>query len=191
MKGQKGFNPFSSWKNPKAFTLIEILIVLFLLGFLFTFAAQRFVKRDRRVKKTFHQFIRLNNRLVFASKIHNKEYRLVILLDKEGMEQYWVEKKQPGAVPKDQDDEEKKISPYFIDESFYAEPEVIPSFLQILKIESPAWEKEKTEGLAYIYYHPKGLAQETRIYFLRSDNSAEWTLYLDPVAKSFQIQSHP
>ena len=173
-------------KSSKAFSLIEILVVLFILAFVFTWAGQRFTNKSRAIKSTFNKLIRLNSRLILISKLHNKEYRLVLQLNEEGPEQYWVEKRQPKAIQKDQDDIESDLSSFVIDEYFYSKPQKIPSLLQITKVES-SWEPEKTKGLAYIYYYPKGLAQETSLYFLRTDNKAEWTLYLDPIGKNFQI----
>ena len=173
--------------NTSAFSLIEILVVLFILAFLFTFTAQRFTRKDRNIKNAFNKLIRLNSRLVMTSKFHNKEYRLVLQLNKEGPEQYWVEKKQPKAMQENQSDKKPPLSPFFMDEYFYSEPQILPSLLQIAKVESAILKKERTEGLVYIYYYPKGLAQETRLYFVRADNQAEWVLYLDPVAKNFQL----
>ena len=187
MTTRKNNIPFFLWKSSKAFSLIEILVVLFILAFLIAITTKRFTGKDRKIKSAFNKLIRLNSRLVIVSKIHKKEYRLVIQLNKEGPEQYWVEKKRPKTVQREQSNREPNLSPFFIDESFYPEPQALPPLLQITKIESSAWKKGKTEGLAYIYYYPKGLAQETSIYFLRPDNRAEWTLYLDPVAKNFQI----
>ena len=132
--------------------------------------------------------IQLNNRLVMASKLHNKTYRMGILLDPKGPEQYWVEKKgYAQAQPSQSDSDGQPSSSFFIDEAFYPEPEKLQPLLDIVKIKSTSWEKDKTEGLVYIYYRPKGLAQETSLFFLRSDNRAEWELYLDPVEKSFRV----
>lgn len=187
LKVKKRNIPFFLWRSSKAFSLIEILVVLFIIAFLFTLAIQSVVRKDKKIKNAFHKLIRLNNRLVTVSKLYNKEYRLVMQLNKEGPEQYWVEKKQPKIIQKSRTDKDPNASPFFIDESFYPKPQALPPLLQIIKVESSSWKTEKTEGLVYIYYYPKGLAQETSIYFFRPDNRAEWTLYLDPVTKNFQV----
>ena len=74
-----------------------------------------------------------------------------------------------------------------MDDSFYSAPVKIPGLLDIVKIESPSWQEDKTEGPVYIYYYPKGLAQEISIHFLRKDGRGRWILYLDPVTKNIQI----
>ena len=82
--------------------------------------------------------------------------------------------------------EEEQLD-FVLDEAFYSKPEVIFPLLSVTKVESSVWEEDKTEGVVYIYYYPKGLAQETAIQFLRLDNQGHWTLYLDPVTKNFHV----
>ena len=192
LKPQKKMSSFL--KSSKAFSLIEILIVLSIIAFVFVFAAQKFSRKEQRISNQFDKLIRLNRRLVTVSKLHNKTYRLAIQLDNKGPEQYWVEKKQTGQTKeklskKNQTNEEaeKQTDDFFIDDSFYSQPEILSPLLSVTKVESPVWEKYKTKGLVYIYYYPKGLAQETNIQLLRSDNQATWTLYLDPATKNLQI----
>ena len=174
------------FKTSKAFSLIEILFVLLIIAFIFALASQKLIRKGKKVKTTFDKMIRLNKRLVILSKLHNQTYRWVIKLDPEGKEQYWVEKKQTRKK-KGTGGGKNLDSHFFMDKSFYPEPESIPSILNITKVESPFWAKAKTKGLIYIYYYPQGLAQETRFYFTRPDNQAVWTLYLDPASKNIQV----
>ena len=188
-------------KSPKAFSLIEILLVLFILAFVFAFVSQRFSRRDQKINRAFDKLVRLNRRLVTLSKLHNQTYRWVIQLDSEGPEKYWVEKKQEGKRGEQspdllkwpteaQEKENQSLSQdldFAVDNSFYSEPEIITPFLEITKVESSQWKEDKTEGLVYIYYYPKGLAQEAAIQFFRPDNQGSWTLYLDSVTKNLQI----
>ena len=189
------------FKSSKAFSLIEILLVLFILAFVFVFVSQRFSRKDQKIKSTFDKLVRLNRRLVTLSKLHNQTYRWVIQLDSEGPEKYWVEKKQEGKMDDQfldwakgqtttQEKEDQSASQeldFAVDDSFYSEPEIITPFLEITKAESSLWEGDRTKGLVYIYYYPKGLAQETTIQFFRPDNQGSWTLYLDPATKNFQV----
>ena len=168
-----------------------------MIAFVFTFVSRSIVRRGQTVKSTFEKLVRLNRRLVILSKLHNKTYRLAIQLNTEGPEQYWVEKKRgkqnnlsfsdsTGASIEEEEREEQDLE-FVLDEAFYSEPEVVFPLLSITKVESSVWEEDKTEGVVYIYYYPKGLAQETAVQFLRLDNQGRWTLYLDPVTKNFYI----
>ncbi|MCZ0933057.1 MAG: prepilin-type N-terminal cleavage/methylation domain-containing protein [Oligoflexia bacterium] len=168
-------------KAEKAFSLIEMLLVLFIIGLLFTVTSQKFYNKGHKVRTVFDRLARLNNRLVSVSTLHNKTYRLVIQLNTEKKDQYWVEKKQ--AI-NESEEEEKTDSVFQIDNSFYSEPQNIPSLLDMTKIETKGSAKE--EGKVYIYYYPSALAQSAKIYFLRPDNQGTWTLYLDPVTKKLK-----
>ena len=175
--------------SEKAFSLLEFLVVLFIIAFVFTSISRRVIRLEPRVRATFEKLIRLNRRLVIASKLHSKTYRLAIQLDKEGPEQYWVEKreKEPSSSEESDKKEKDQKTDFILDDSFYSRPEVIPSFLSIVEMESPVWKENKTEGVVYIYYYPKGLIQYVSIRFLRPDNQGRWTLSLDPVTKNFNL----
>ena len=186
---------FFSSKDSKAFSLIEILLVVSIISFFFLFALQKFSNQKKKIHTTFEKLVRLNRRLITSSKLFNKTYRLVIQLDDQKPETYWVEKKQaPQKIgnsakkrslrKKDTDNQNQDFTK---DDSFFSKPAIIPPLLNITQIESPTWKKNKTEGLVYIYYYPKGFAQETAIQFLRTDNQARWTLYLDPVSKELRV----
>ena len=179
-------------RSSKAFSLIEILLVLFILAFVMAFAAQRLYRPQKKVREAFNKMIRLNRRLATLSQLHGQTYRWALQLNKEGPDQYWVEKKQKQAKALKRSGAELeplKTSPqsseFAMDKSFYPEPETLPAFLDMAEWESAS--EAKTEGLAYIYYYPKGLAQETAIHLIRPDNQGRWTLYLDPVSKSIQL----
>lgn len=182
-------------KASRAFSLLEILIVLLIIAFVFTFVSRNFIRRGQTVKSAFENLVRLNRRLVVLSKLHSKTYRLAIQLNAEGPEQYWVEKKiRSQSSINFTDDagtstegEERGQPDFVLDEAFYSEPEIIFPLLSITKVESSVWKEDKIKGVVYIYYYPKGLAQETAIQFLRLDNQGRWTLYLDPVTKNFHI----
>lgn len=185
-------NRVLSFFSSKAFSLIEILVVLLILAFIFSFIAQRISRKDEKIRTVFEKLIRLNRRLVNLSQLHNQTYRWVIQINSEGPESYWVEKKQIQNQISEQSAEQKEDgettkSRFYLDDSFYPEPKNIHPLLNITKVDSSLWEGSKTEGLVYIYYYPKGLAQETSIQFFRTDNQAEWTLYLDPITKNLRI----
>lgn len=186
-------------KTSKAFSLIEILIVLFILAFVLALTSQRLGRKKQKVQAVFETFTRLNRRLTSASKLHHKTYRWVIQLNSKEADQYWVEKKQTAKNkpislnenPETQEviepELENENAGFVIEDSFYHEPKLIPPFLDIIKVESSVWEEDYTEGLVYIYYYPKGLAQETAIQFFRPDNQGQWTLYLDPITKEIHV----
>ena len=173
-------------KAKKAFSLIETLMVIFIIAILFRFVSQRLYNKGQKVKSAFDKIIRLNNRLVTVSTLHGRSYRLVFQLSAENTDQYWVEKKQVGSKTENKEEgQEKQDNAFQIDPSFYSEPQSLPAILDITKIETKNSSKET--GQLYIYYYPSALAQSAKIYFLRPDNQGRWVLYLDPVTKKLQV----
>ncbi len=177
--------PFSKTQS-KAFSLIELLLVLFILVFVFAFVSKRFFRKEEKVRTAFDKLARLNRRLVLQSQMNNQTYRWVIDLKSDGPEQYWVEKQQIKS-PQATEDEEKPSSGFVVDRRFFPEPEIITPLLDISRVESTLLEEAQTEGQVYIYYYPKGLAQETALHFYRPDNQAVWTLHLNPATKSLEL----
>jgi len=171
-----------SLKSKTAFTLLEILVVLVILVFIFQIASRRLFAKDTKINNTFKDLIHLNRRLAVSSKLHRKVYRLVFNLQSNKVDEFWVEK---------QERDPKKGLQFVLDENFFKNPQKIHSLLKIQSIESLLWEESKTSGPVYIYYYPKGLFQELALQFLRSDNQGRWTLYLNPISKEFQLLKPP
>ena len=187
-------------KNQKAFSLIEMLLTFLIVAFLIGFSTQYLRKKERKVKDTFEELSRLNQRLISLSHLRSNHYRLVFDLSLEKPDQYWVEKKsktikkgglsdkssagfENAALDEDQSNFSKEN--FEIDKSFYPEPNSFPSFLDIIEIETK--KSSKQDGRIFIDYNSSPLAQEMKIQFLRLDNKARWTLFLDPVSKQLKL----
>ena len=165
-----------SLKSKKAFTLLEILVVLFIIVFIFTISSQKLFSKKVKIRKSFQDLIHLNRRLYVSSKLHNNNYRLVLNLNREEEDEFWVERK-----------EKNNNKEFILDENFFEEPQKITPLLDITEIEATLWKESKNSGLVYVYYYPKGLSQEMAFQFKRLDQAGQWTLYLDPVKKEFQL----
>lgn len=186
LKIQNIYHHFKS--SSKAFSLIELIVVLFIISFVFGIVAQKIWKKPPKIKTLLNQIIRLNNRLVMVSKFRNKIYRLAIQINTKDPDMYWVERKNT-VNPKVTTSSQKnyKKTDFVIDPRFYSKPQAIPDTIDILRIRNFSLKKDITQGLFYIYYHPKALAQETRIYLTQKHNHITWSLYLSPIEKTFQI----
>lgn len=169
-----------------------MLIVISLIAVIFVFAIRKFPHKGHKIRYTFDKFVRLNRRLVSMSTFHNQTYRLVIQINKEGPEKYWVEVKNEKNPPLDEEedfetDPEKEEPDFILDNSFYSQPEMLLPLLSITEVEDLVKEGTQNENMAYIYYYPRGLAQETAIHISRLDRPGSWTLYLDPVTKHLRV----
>ena len=180
--------------SQKAFSLIETLVAIAVIAFLMSFALRGlFLNKEKGVKTAFHRLIRLNSRLVDLSQSTGASYRLVLVLNEKGPDFYQVEKQnlsllsqantEDGSFDNDEKDIEKSA---WRPARFFLQPKPLPSFLNIERVESPRWQEPVENGPAYIYYHPRGFAQETRIRITRQGLKKGWTLYLDPAQKSLR-----
>ena len=91
---QKFFSK-SELKNTgqRAFTLIEILIVLVLVVFILSWSARRMFSQKSKIRTSFQVLTRLNRSLDVRARLHGKTYRLVLKLNPTKPEEFWVEKK--------------------------------------------------------------------------------------------------
>lgn len=161
-------------KSKKAFTLIEVLVVLFILVFLFSLSINQLFSSGQKINKTFERLVLLNRRIYTSSRIHRNVYRLVFKLNAQQEDEYWVEK-QEGET-------------FDVDSHFYDEPQRIPYPLSLELVErSQPEEQQEDSSLFFIYYYPRGLSEAVALQFLRKDNQGRWTLYLDPVTKELNL----
>lgn len=172
------------------FTLIETVIVLVLLTVIFSLVGRKMFSTGSRIKDSFNFFSVLNRRLYTSAKLHGKVYRMVIKVDKKHSEEIWVERKLKTPRPSsssDVKDKTEKGNMFQKDPSFLEDPRKITPLLSISSVESPYWKEEKTEGLVYFYYYPKGPGPEAAIHFKRQERSGEWTLYFPPVKRELRL----
>lgn len=196
----------SNKKAQRAFSLIELMLSFLIVAFLIGFATQYFRKKDRKIRATFEELSRVNQRLISLSFMKSSGYRLVFDLSLEKPDRYWVEKKTAQKIspldglsealaknwPENSTREGIELAEsnsstddFEIDTSFYPDPAEISSFLDITKIET-----NKTvyqEGKVFIDYNDAPLAQEWKIEFFRPDNQARWILLFDPVSKQMKL----
>ena len=157
----------------RAFTLIEILVVLILVVFIMSWSARRIFFQKNKIRTSFQVLTRLNRSLDTRARLHGKIYRLVLKLNPAKPEEFWVE---------------KKVEEEFVrDDMVLKGPGTLHSLLSVMSVESEGWPEAQTEGLAYIYYHPRGLGQETALYLERQDTKARWTIYFDPVTRELSV----
>ena len=171
---QKFFSK-SGLKNTvqKAFTLMEVLIVLILVVFIMSWSARKMFSQKNKIRTSLQVLNRLNRSLDVRARLHGKTYRLVLQLNPNKPEKFWVEKKvEGGFVP---------------DEMILKAPGILHPLLSVMSVESEGWPEAKTEGLAYIYYHPRGLGQETALHLERQDTKARWTIYFDPITRELNV----
>lgn len=198
-------NPTS---NEKAFTLIEVMIVLAIVAGLVSMAMPYIGSRNSQTKKFLREFTVLSRELHTKAKLQGTVYRMVINLEGTDpnvpkVQSFWIEKGKANSVMKPNEEEgaleraketdpEKQADPrgFEIDTTTIKEPRKLPAGLTFDKIELARSKTPITQGKAYIHYMPQGLADESAIHIKGEKNQA-WTISIHPLTGRAELISKP
>ena len=153
---------------------MEALIVLIILTVVLSWSARKMFSQKGQIKASLQTLSRLNRSLDIRSRLHEKTYRLVLKLNPEGPEEFWVEKQTADKT-------------FIPDTMLLKTPATLHPALSIISAELENSPTAKTEGPIYIHYHPRGPGQETALYMERRDTSAKWTIYFHPVERELTV----
>lgn len=189
-------------RNQRAFTLLEILVVLAIVGVLAVVGVQR-LRRSENLKTTVRQLSTVLKKTRAFSKLSGKTYRLVIKMDtkeKEG-QSYWVESstafhlidtkaddKYKVSMDKEKEEENKKKSgsDFQMANDILNNPKTLPSGWSFGQVESSGHPESQTSDSAYIYFFPQGVSEEAIIQITNKSN-VTWTLHLNPLISNPDI----
>lgn len=180
--------------SQKGFSLIEVMVVLVIIGFLVTFSAQRMRKGNRELRKNVRHFAADVRQLRHKARMHNMTYRLVINLpeSKDEVQHYWVESTSRKSLVDYSDDflkkkkeaDEKKLedpSGFKIDTELSKDgPQELPKNLYFESVEIASQKKEYTAGRVYIHFFPEGRVEEAVIHIGNRDK-LHWSMALHPL----------
>ena len=174
--------------DKKGLTLLEILIVIVILASSSILGGSFLFKKENNIKKAFRQFIALNRQLDHTARLKRESYRWAIKLGKKESA-WWVERKVPYTlIPEENtntEDQSAAQNGYLMDTEFFRTPQKLPSGLYFESVELSGQEKEKSEGIAYIYYFPEG---QFNTAFIKIKSKKEyWSFFIDRVQGDLTI----
>lgn len=178
----------------RGFTLIEILIVLAILAGIIAVGMPRLRLNNNNIKKVVRDLTVLTKEVRNQSRLKSMTHRLVFKL--EGNEHsYWVES-ATGQVLAQSEDELKKISEMSEDErpvspfqkstKFFKKDRVLPAPYYFARIETVNRPTPVENGMAYIYFSPEGLVEQSVIQITDRKNMT-WSLILNPLTGQADI----
>jgi prepilin-type N-terminal cleavage/methylation domain-containing protein len=177
------------FRNNRAFTLIEILVVLAIMGSLAVLGVSR-LNRTENLKTTIRQMSTVMKKTRAFAKLNGKTYRLVIRMDPKGPHTYWVEssnKMDPKANDKyklSMDKEKEQENDGFQRASdILTNPKKIPGEWSFGRVESSGHPDSQETESAYVYFFPQGVSEEAVIQ-ITNKNKTTWTLHLNPLISS-------
>lgn len=168
----------------KAFTLIEVLVVLLIMASLFSMVANRLYSKNKKIKSTFIELVQLNRRLQTLSEVHRKEYRLIFKVYKNGPDKYWVEKKEiqiteeeqkaqeedqeqnQDQVPRQELKQQKEV--FVLDESFVKEPKPFHPLLSFVDFEGAVYgdDSSQEKSVTNEDFEEQDSSNESSIYYI-------------------------
>lgn len=195
-------------RDSRGFTLIEIMIVLFIVAMAVTMSLPYISNRNTQTKAFLREMIVLTRELHTKAKLHGATYRLVIEMPADdGRERraqvLWVEKSNGKAVLSDREeerwaerqresDEKKKVDPkgFEMDPSFFKEPRQLPSGLRFDRVELTRLKNPVVNGRAFIHFLPQGLVDEAALH-IKGEGTQAWTIAIHPLTGRAELIAKP
>jgi len=192
---------FSKFANQKGLTLIEIMVVLAIVGGILAAIAPRLVNPKLAMKSAVREFATLTREIHNNARLFNSTYRLVIKMDPKEGHSYSLEsstgavrlltqeqKRELEFASSDQQERaEKKLRDQFSEDGrILKKPKVLPRGLFFESIEYGNREEVLTEGVAYIYFFPQGLAEEAVVH-IGDRKSLNWTVSIHSITGKASI----
>ena len=174
---------FSLHLNTKAFTLIEILIVLSIIAAVLALSIPRIQKRENNIRSVARQMSVMAKEIRNHARLTNSTMRLALDLG-EKEPKYWVEKSagvELRLAKEDEklDEEKKPKSSFQLFKTLTKKEKDLPPCLFFKSVEVLNYEPV-TEGVGYIYFSPEGFVDFSAIQ-ITDKKKLIWTLVFNPL----------
>jgi len=180
------------------FTLLEVLVVMGILGFVVAYGLPSFRKPQNNIKTVTRSLGAMSREIRHQARVKKMTYRLVIQMD-EDKSVYWVEN-APGnmLIPSEMtleklqsvDQKEKPASPFQKVTKLVKEQKELPTGLFIGSVETPNTPQPLTSGTAYVYFTPEGMV-ERAIIQVTNRKEMTWSLIFNPITGHADIVEKP
>lgn len=182
-------------KDRRAFTLIEILVVLAILGTLAVVGVRR-INRTEGLKTTIRRLSTILKKTRAFAKLSGKTYRLVLKMDSKEAHSYWVESTNQMHLINPKGDDKYKLSMDKEKENLrdnfqpagdiLKSPKKLPGDWRFGRVESTGHPDSQDSELAYIYFFPQGVSEEAIIQ-VTNKAKVTWTIHLNPLISNPDI----
>lgn len=188
-------------KSNKAFSLLEIVIVLSIMGAIIGIALPRLTDKKIDIRKVLREFGTAGKDLKSRAKLNGTTYRLAFQLDPENAQAWWVEKSsQATLIDKKKLEQEReaqkqaqaegsaetKAPAFQPDMTIFKKKQVLPAGFKFVHIESGTQDLILTEGTAYIHFFPQGLIESSAIQ-IEDPKKNIWTLVYNPITGHMDV----
>lgn len=163
-------------RGARGFTLLELLIVIFLLGMTLAIIAPTFQEisgtRLRSATRTLAGTVRFVHGQASSTR---SVYRLELDLDRG---RFWVSRCVPVT---------DGTCEWEVDRSNLSRPRALPDGVRFVSARTVRDEKLMTSGIAQIHFLPKGYVEQAEIHVASERGSAAFTLLVEPLGGRVRI----
>jgi len=197
-------------RQPKGFTLIELMVVTAIIGGMIALAMPYMSNRNAQAKSFLRKMTILSRELHTKAKLQGVAYRLVIEMppvtdvNRPPQQKIWVERGNAQVVLSEKEeelererseetDEKLKKDPkgFEVDAAFSKKIPEIPTGFRFEKVELTRLKNPVSEGKAFIHYLPQGLVDEAAIHIKGSSANQAWTIAIHPLTGKAELISKP
>lgn len=170
-------------------TLIEIMVVVFIIAFTIAIAIPRLSGTlGFKTKSVVRKLVAINKQLQHNARLRNKVYRLVINFGADnGRPSFYAESadkktlvEPPDAKSKSSWDDDDKEDPFTTATEITKEPIELPTGVVFSEVEIDGYPSVK-EGIAYIHFFPQGLVQKSVIH-IDDGRDLKWSVIIPALA---------
>ena len=162
--------------HERGFTLLELLIVIFLLGMTLAIVAPSFQEisgtRLRSATRTLAGTVRFVHGQASSTRAI---YRLEMDLDRN---RYWVSRCVPTQAG---------TCEWAIDQANLSRPRALPQGVRFVSARSSRDDELKTSGVAHIHFLPKGFVEQTQIHIANERSNDAFTLLVEALGGRVRV----
>lgn len=191
--------------HPRGFSLLEVMIGLAVIVMATTLVIPTLRDKSREQKQTLRRVVLGVENTMNKARLFNKTYRFVFNLtgpDSKEPDSFWVEKAsqrvpfgesfnevKPEGVEGSDENKQKKPSIFSLDPKVFKKPQTLKD-LKILQLEIDGFDRPITQGRAYIYFLPEGIAQEAVVQF-QLNKETTWSVVVRSLAGRAHVLGKP
>lgn len=173
---------FFSLNNHKAFSLLEVMIVLAILASIATLTIPQLSSQNYSRKSFFRKLIALDKQLRSLAQLQNRTYRInfqIKSLQKKTPTLFWVDYSNGRETIISPESELSKNQTSFNSEwemakKIFKKKQKLPRLLEIVNVELEGFKQALNSGLISIYFFPEGVTQKAVVHFSENKKS-EWS----------------